>query len=80
MWHQLFLTVYVNIKFLIKIDTQYDVIKEAAEDLGWKLSYEDNDDFDVFWSDLPFSTEKLSKLKNYQKINHFPSMFQICRK
>lgn len=62
------------------LDTQYDVIKEVAEELGWKLSYEDNDEFDVFWSDLPCSTEKLSKMKNYQKLNHFPSMYQVCRK
>jgi tubulin polyglutamylase TTLL6/13 len=24
--------------------------------------------------------ERLVKMKNYQKINHFPSMYQICRK
>lgn len=64
----------------MSIDTQYDVIKEAAEELGWKLSYNDNDEWDVFWSDLPLSTEKLTRMRNFQKINHFPSMYQICRK
>ena len=62
------------------IDTQYDVIKEVAEEIGWKLSYDDNDEWDVYWSDLPFGTEKLTRMRNYQKVNHFPSMYQICRK
>lgn len=25
-------------------------------------------------------TEKLTRMRNYQKLNHFPSMYQICRK
>lgn len=65
---------------LLFLDTDYDVIKESGEEVGWKLSFEDNDDFDVYWSDLPLGIEKLSKMKNYQKINHFPSMYQIWRK
>jgi tubulin polyglutamylase TTLL6/13 len=69
-------------KFILNycLDTQYDVIKEAAEELGWKLTEYDNEEFDVFWSDLPCGTEKLSHMRNYQKLNHFPSMYQICRK
>lgn len=44
------------------------------------MSFDDNDEWDVFWSDLPCGTEKLTRMRNYQKINHFPSMYQICRK
>lgn len=56
------------------------MIKESGEEVGWKLSFEENEEYDVYWSDLPLGSEKLSKMKNYQKINHFPSMYQICRK
>lgn len=56
------------------------LFRDWAEEMGWKLSYEENDEWDVYWSDLPFGTEKLTKMKNYQKINHFPSMYQIWRK
>lgn len=48
------LTAYVRIIYsMFYLDTQYDVIKEAAEDLGWRLTEYDNEEFDVFWSDLP---------------------------
>jgi hypothetical protein len=41
------------------IDTQYDVIREAAKDLGWKLSEDDSEPFDVYWSDLTVPNERL---------------------
>ncbi len=36
--------------------------------------------WDLCWSDLSVSVERVSKLRPYQRLNHFPSMLEICRK
>jgi tubulin polyglutamylase TTLL6/13 len=52
-----------------------------SDDLGWDYIYEDSEEeFDIFWSDLPISNQKFLDLETYQKTNHFPGMIQICRK
>ena len=51
--------------------------------MGWKISKEDDwtkKDFDLWWSDLGIDGSFFSQLKPYQKVNHFPAMFQIARK
>lgn len=59
------------------VNTKYPIIKEVAKALGWKFTTADNDEWDVYWSDLAIPQERLVKMKNYQKINHFPAMYQI---
>ncbi|XP_076339508.1 tubulin polyglutamylase TTLL6-like [Tachypleus tridentatus] len=34
----------------------------------------------IFWTDLPLSLDRVVKMKIFQKINHFPGMTEICRK
>ncbi|OMJ80754.1 hypothetical protein SteCoe_18912 [Stentor coeruleus] len=62
--------------------TKYEVVRHAAKKiLGWKLSYEEeNEEWDVFWTDSAVQPEKLAKMKHYQRINHFPGMYLISRK
>jgi tubulin polyglutamylase TTLL6/13 len=63
-------------------DTQYDVVKHVSKTkLGWCLN-EDffDEEWDLEWTDNSVSPEKLSKMKPYQKINHFPGMYGICKK
>ncbi|XRA96659.1 tubulin polyglutamylase [Pycnococcus provasolii] len=36
--------------------------------------------WDLFWSDLSVSPNRVMRLKPYQRINHFPGMMEICRK
>ena len=50
--------------------------------MGWRVSKNENplSEFDVFWQDLGIDSERLSSLKLYQKVNHFPAMYQITRK
>jgi tubulin polyglutamylase TTLL6/13 len=43
---------------------------------GHKLST----DWDVTWHDGGITADFLSKLEPYQKVNHFPGMYQITRK
>ena len=54
----------------------------ARESLNWRVTKNENplSEFDLFWSDLGIDSERLQTLKPYQKVNHFPAMFQITRK
>lgn len=64
--------------------SEYPIIDEVAREvLGWRVSKEFDParlDFDLWWSDLPVDSSFVSGLKNYQKVNHFVSMYQISRK
>ncbi|OMJ76038.1 hypothetical protein SteCoe_23175 [Stentor coeruleus] len=63
-------------------DTKYEVVKHvAAKCLGWHLTDDFLDDnWDIEWTDNSVSPDKLSKMRQYQKINHFPGMYGICKK
>jgi tubulin polyglutamylase TTLL6/13 len=62
-------------------DTEYDVVKQVASEIFlWKLTELEEDDWDITWTDSAVPTEKLTKMKPYQKINHFPGMHGICKK
>ena len=36
--------------------------------------------WDLYWTDLSVSEARVSKMKPFQRINHFPGMMEICRK
>lgn len=38
------------------------------------------EDWDIFWTDGGVLPERIAKMKPYQKVNHFPGMFQLSRK
>ena len=43
---------------------------------NWDFNPNNNqDDWDIFWTDCGILPERLSKMKPYQKCNHFPGMF-----
>ena len=61
-------------------NTKYALVKREARRLGWTLSKNEEDDWDVSWTDSGVTTEMLSRMKPYQKVNHFPGMYAISRK
>lgn len=66
-------------------NTIYDVIKEVAKrDFNWKISHKDPwntyIEWDIQWADVAPMLEKWKEMKPFQKINHFPGMYQIARK
>lgn len=64
-------------------ETEYPLIEHVAKhEMGWRVTKSENPnvEFDVYWNDIGIDSEKLQSLKPYQKVNHFPSMFQITRK
>jgi tubulin polyglutamylase TTLL6/13 len=62
--------------------TKYDIIKHVVEQVfSWTTSAaEDDSDCDLLWTDSAITPDKLTKMKLYQKINHFPGMYAISRK
>ncbi|OMJ72519.1 hypothetical protein SteCoe_29012 [Stentor coeruleus] len=61
-------------------NTKYEIIKDIAGILRWSISDKQDQDWDLLWTDTAVSTERLSKMRITQKINHFPGMYQIARK
>uniref|UniRef100_A0A8C1HMB6 Tubulin tyrosine ligase-like family, member 7 n=2 Tax=Cyprinus carpio TaxID=7962 RepID=A0A8C1HMB6_CYPCA len=54
--------------------------------VSWKqkydpvLSIDDDETANLIWNDSSVQHEKIAELRNYQRINHFPGMGEICRK
>jgi hypothetical protein len=52
----------------IVINTQrseYPIIDQVAEQLGWRVSKDPTSDYDLLWTDLAAESAILSKLKVY---------------
>jgi len=70
------------------LNTEYTIIKEVLEnEMKCKLCYDAEDigseagkEWDLYWHDLIITPEQLSKLKPYQKVNHFPGMEALYKK
>ena len=66
-------------------NTIYDIIKDTGKkDFNWKLSNRDpwvtQIEWDIQWADVAPALERWKEMKPFQKINHFPGMYQIARK
>lgn len=63
-------------------ETKYEVIPHVIKNLvSGVISQDCNDDtWDVLWTDSAITPDRLSRMKHYQKINHFPGMYSISRK
>jgi len=61
------------------INCQYDSVRRAAKSLGFK-EINEGDHWTVYWTDCSVSVERCTSMKNFQRINHFPGMSEICRK
>ncbi|KAG2430736.1 hypothetical protein HYH02_013575 [Chlamydomonas schloesseri] len=59
---------------------KYPLVREAAERMGYTVSEDDNEMWDLFWSDLSVSGERVQRMLPFQRLNHFPGMLEICRK
>uniref|UniRef100_A0A1I8FX46 Tubulin polyglutamylase ttll6 n=1 Tax=Macrostomum lignano TaxID=282301 RepID=A0A1I8FX46_9PLAT len=58
---------------------KYEVVQKAAQKFGLK-EVEEDDEWNVLWTDTYVSMDRACSMKKYQKINHFPGMSEICRK
>ncbi|KAL8178395.1 UNVERIFIED_CONTAM: Tubulin polyglutamylase ttll7 [Gekko kuhli] len=48
--------------------------------MGYVKARDDDESANLIWSDSAVQQEKIAELRNYQRINHFPGMGEICRK
>ena len=60
--------------------TQYEVLKDVADELNFVLSYDEEEDWDIYWIDGPVAPTFLLKMQLYQRTNHFPGMYALARK
>ncbi|PAA48342.1 hypothetical protein BOX15_Mlig019363g1 [Macrostomum lignano] len=61
--------------------TRYALVETAARLIGFVRT--NKDDFKtpfLIWNDTFISMERLTQLKPFQRVNHFPGMAEICRK
>ncbi|KAJ4431967.1 hypothetical protein ANN_20576 [Periplaneta americana] len=58
---------------------KYEVVRQIALRLGMRDVGEE-DSWNLYWTDLSVSVERVKEMKRFQKINHFPGMLEICRK
>ncbi|XP_069127593.1 tubulin polyglutamylase TTLL7-like isoform X2 [Argopecten irradians] len=60
--------------------TRYDVIRQMSEKLGYAIAKDDDPNSYLFWNDCFVATDRISEMKSFQRINHFPGMGEITRK
>jgi len=61
--------------------TRYSIVKEVCKILfNYTLTANTNNDWDLMWADTGINATFVSKMKLYQKVNHFPSMSCLARK
>ena len=48
--------------------------------MDFKLNEDENCDWDLFWSDSGIQPERITKMRSYQRINHYPGMVALSRK
>ncbi|KAF5836848.1 tubulin-tyrosine ligase family-domain-containing protein [Dunaliella salina] len=58
---------------------KYDVLRNVQRKLGWK-EVGDDEEWEVYWTDMSVGIERIMKLNKTQKINHFNGMLELCRK
>ena len=60
--------------------TQYDVVKEVGRMLNFRITTNEDLEWDLMWLDGGVTPDRLLKMKNYQRANHFPGMYALARK
>ncbi|CAL6071918.1 Tubulin_tyrosine ligase [Hexamita inflata] len=58
---------------------KYPVVHDLCAERNWKEAL-DTEDWNLFWYDWSINNSRLSSMKPYQKINHFPGMEELTRK
>jgi tubulin polyglutamylase TTLL6/13 len=62
-------------------DTQYEIVKFVGRKIyNWKLTWDQEAEWDVRWTDNAVQPETLAKMQEHQRINHFPGMYSLARK
>uniref|UniRef100_A0A6I8P394 Tubulin tyrosine ligase like 7 n=1 Tax=Ornithorhynchus anatinus TaxID=9258 RepID=A0A6I8P394_ORNAN len=60
--------------------TKYEIVRVVIDELGFVKTRDEDETGNLIWCDSAVQQEKIAELRNYQRINHFPGMGEICRK
>ncbi|CAG5115127.1 unnamed protein product [Candidula unifasciata] len=60
--------------------TRYEVVRRTVEKLGFTIVPDDDPASYLIWNDSFVSPDRISELKQYQHVNHFPGMVEVTRK
>ncbi|MGH0127584.1 UNVERIFIED_CONTAM: hypothetical protein FKN15_028509 [Acipenser sinensis] len=55
-------------------------VRVVIDEMVFMKSRDEDDTANLIWNDSAVQHEKIAELRNYQRINHFPGMGEICRK
>ncbi|XP_067287815.1 tubulin polyglutamylase TTLL7 isoform X2 [Pseudorasbora parva] len=60
--------------------TKYEIVRIVIEEMIFHKARDEDEMANLIWNDSAVQHEKIAELRNYQRINHFPGMGEICRK
>ncbi|CAL8253180.1 unnamed protein product [Merluccius merluccius] len=60
--------------------TKYEIVRIAIKEMSYLKTRDEDETANLIWCDSAVQHEKIAELRNYQRINHFPGMGEICRK
>ncbi|KAM9686652.1 tubulin polyglutamylase TTLL7 isoform 1-T1 [Trichechus inunguis] len=60
--------------------TKFEIVRLVIDEMGFLKTPDEDETSNLIWCDSAVQQEKISELQNYQRINHFPGMGEICRK
>lgn len=66
---------YLNLAY-----THYPIVKEVGKSYNFKITRNDDTDWDLIWLDGALPPEKMLRMKSHQKANHYPGMYALARK
>ncbi|CCW67688.1 unnamed protein product [Phytomonas sp. Hart1] len=71
-------------KTMVVFLSKYTAIRTIGNEMGFAVKESENDldefKFNLCWSDTVLNLSRLVRLGNWQRSNHFPSMFLLCQK
>ncbi|XP_055470345.1 tubulin polyglutamylase TTLL7 isoform X2 [Psammomys obesus] len=60
--------------------TKFEIVRLVIDEMGFVKTPDDDETSNLIWCDAAVHQERITELQNYQRINHFPGMGEICRK
>ena len=80
-WSNTKRSTHFDVPLVINISyTQYEIIHEVAVKCNLRTSCDEEEDWDIWFIDAPVLPSLLTKMKPYQRTNHFPGMYALARK
>ena len=63
------------------LNTHYVVVKEVGKVfMEFHLTRKQSSDWDISWHDGPINIHYLKNMHPYQRVNHFPGIYNLARK